>query len=633
MPPKSIYLSPLEMAQPMNDSTLIDLERHRLLLETQVAQLRKALQTWQLWSAEYEGLKEEIQSVPAPTTDDLLAIGRDFNGQLVTLVEIDDILYLKSAPRSADQVVNLLDRRIDYVSQNVKTTEKQLHAAEDKLEKVGMVTEDLEEGTRDEEGLPLTEITEELDEEGNVVSWKASTPGTQKGQLMDVLRQAGVTEEDMAELAGKSLKSQKEEDAESMELNEDTKTIPEPAEPSVKEVVELEVEDTISTPSAAKSQRKGVSFTAGTKPGPDNQQSKTSKRIEEIMSIAKSQNRPLPSNGADAPIVPSNESAEDAQMRKEMLQYGMSEIGAVVAELELESGSEWSDEDEGYDDEFSDDDDDDDEDAYGRSTRQVVDEKVHQRMRELEEKLGVRGMMNLGPKPPADVSLEKSTPEAGVAQIKITQEAIDAAAKLQSAAEKKDKKDAEKLAKKAKKGVRFSEDIDISPPPQVPQSALPVRPKPTTIPAPISDIIERAPPASVAAPAPPTAKKVSKFKSSRQAAAPMPAFLPPTFVEPRSERTVPTGPANATLAPQVVERASVVPDSVAEPDELDPALLQQEVVAEYHRVRNRMIQREGGFGKQENIAEDGTILDEEWVGEDGQPKRVSRFMAARLARG
>jgi unconventional prefoldin RPB5 interactor 1 len=617
----------------MSDSTLIDLERHRLLLETQVAQLRKSLQTWQLWSAEYEGLKEEIQSIPAATIDDLLAIGRDFNGQLVTLVEIDDILYPNDRPRSADQVVNLLDRRIDYVSQNVKTAEKQLQAAEEKLEKVGMVTEDLEEGTRDEEGLPLTEITEELDEEGNVISWKTSTPGTQKGQLLDVLRQAGVTEEDMAELAGKSLKSQKEEDAESMEPNEDTKTTPAPAEPSVKEVLELEVEDTI-TPSAAKNQKKGVSFTADTKPGPDNQQSKTSKRIEEIMSIAKSQNLPLPSDGADAPIVPSDESAEDAQMRKEMLQYGMSEIGAVVAELELESGSEWSDEDEGYDDEFSDDDDDDEEDQYGRSTRQVVDEKVHQRMRALEEKLGVRGMMNLGPKPPADVSLEKSTPEAGVAQIKITQEAIDAAAKLQSAAEKKDKKDAEKPAKKPKKGVRFSEDIDISPPPQVPQSTLPVRPKPTTIPAPISDIIERAAPASIAAPAPPTAKRVSKFKSSRQAAAPMPSFLPPTFVAPRSERTVPTGPANATLAPQVVERASVVPDSVAEPDELDPALLQQEVVAEYHKVRNRMIQREGGFGKQEeNVAEDGTILEEEWVDEEGRPKRVSRFMAARLARG
>ena len=40
--------------------SFIDLERRRLQLEANVDELRKLLQHWQTWEAEYEGLKEEI---------------------------------------------------------------------------------------------------------------------------------------------------------------------------------------------------------------------------------------------------------------------------------------------------------------------------------------------------------------------------------------------------------------------------------------------------------------------------------------------------------------------------------------------------------------------------------------------
>ena len=40
--------------------SFVDLERLRLQLEENVKKLRKSLQHWQTWSAEYEGLKEEI---------------------------------------------------------------------------------------------------------------------------------------------------------------------------------------------------------------------------------------------------------------------------------------------------------------------------------------------------------------------------------------------------------------------------------------------------------------------------------------------------------------------------------------------------------------------------------------------
>ena len=40
--------------------SFVDLERLRLQLEENVRKLRNSLQHWQTWSAEYEGLKEEI---------------------------------------------------------------------------------------------------------------------------------------------------------------------------------------------------------------------------------------------------------------------------------------------------------------------------------------------------------------------------------------------------------------------------------------------------------------------------------------------------------------------------------------------------------------------------------------------
>jgi len=45
--------------------SLLDLERRRVQLENTVIDLRKSLQHWQIWEAEYEGLKEEISALGA----------------------------------------------------------------------------------------------------------------------------------------------------------------------------------------------------------------------------------------------------------------------------------------------------------------------------------------------------------------------------------------------------------------------------------------------------------------------------------------------------------------------------------------------------------------------------------------
>ena len=43
-------------------STLDEMEAQRQQLEENVAKLRKSLQHWRTWDAEYEGLKEELQT-------------------------------------------------------------------------------------------------------------------------------------------------------------------------------------------------------------------------------------------------------------------------------------------------------------------------------------------------------------------------------------------------------------------------------------------------------------------------------------------------------------------------------------------------------------------------------------------
>lgn len=575
------------MTQPVKDSFL-DLERHRQLLEDNIAKLRKSLQQWQTWEVEYEGLKEEILAAdPAPDCNQLIAIGSQYEGDFVTKKEIDDILG-STTPRSVAQVVNILDRRIDYVVQNVCTIQKQIDAAENRLVAATVIsTPDV----RNEEGLPLTDIIEELDEEGNIISSHTTTPGSAKPQLLEVLQKAGV----------KDLSTQDLQTTERAPSKEDVKSR----------------ED---APARAK---KGVTFADDTKAGPEHEKSQTAKRIEGIMKLARQSESP-----SEPPVIPTNESAEDAALRREMLQYGMSEVGAVVAELDIEEGSEWSDED--YDD--ADATSSDDEDVFGRSTSSVVDDELRQRMIELEERLGARVMENIG----------KKASDYDIVQEGIGRVTINGQDKLEGTAQ---------TLAEDKKFVRFSEDLDVAPAAKIRRASTSSAPKPS-IPAPVSDIVERNAPAD--APQPKPAKKASRFKAARSSvlvaddprastaawgpssAVPLyPAkppgpkpFSTPIIFSTADERTrvVPTGPKGKTLAATIVERDVPLDSEVAEPDEFDANLLNQEVATEYHRLRNRMIQRQGGF-TQEEESEIVPLAEEE-----GGPKKMSRFKAARLSR-
>ncbi|KAG0645587.1 hypothetical protein D0Z07_8653 [Hyphodiscus hymeniophilus] len=582
------------MTQRIRDSFL-DLERHRQLLEENISKLQASLRHWQTWEAEYEGLKEEILGArERPDRKQLVALAREYEGELVNSKEIEEILG--SETRDAKQVVNLLDRRMDYVEQNVKTVKKQLEAAENKLAAASIISTP---EVRNEDGLPLTEIMEELDEEGNVISSSTSTAGSAKPQLLEVLKKVGV------ELPATSTIS------DNIPLASDALPL---------------VESSSRSQTKPAKQAKSVLFAEDTKPGPEPEKSRTAKRLEDIMNMAKQSEV----NPSEPPVIPTDETPEDAALRREMLQYGMSEVGAVVAELNLEDGSDWEDED--YTDDT------DDEDAYGRSTGKVVDDELRQRMIELEERLGVRMMENVGKKA-SDIDVVRE----GIGRVTINRQenGIDNA--------EKDGNDSPAKADipASKKSVRFSEELDISPNPVPAPSPISIEHKI----APVGDIIERSAPVQ---PSPEPQKRQSRFKSARatpgavvngplststtrQTGPSLPLFpaksstpkafshsipFSPAFDNPQ---TVPSGPEGKTLAPQVVERDVPLDTPVTEPDDLDSQLLQQEVATEYHRIRNRMIQRQGGFMKEEE-SEIVPLTEEE-----GGPRKMSRFKAARLA--
>lgn len=629
------------MTRSVKDSFL-DLERHRQILEENIAKLRKALQHWQTWEAEYEGLKEEILAHPRPNREELAAIGQGYEGELVNSKEISDILGGKS-PRTAEQVINILEKRIDYVHQNVETVEKQVQNAENRLAAATIISNP---DVRNEDGLPMTEIFEELDEEGNIISSHTTTPGSAAPQLLEALKKAGVTDLPDDTPAAPDVDAS---------VPESEKKVPsasrkEPASNDTTSSIGSDPKAT-TTPSSSYSvsSKKAVRFSEDTESQAESQatfqRSANSYRVESIMNEAKK----LDKAPKEPPIIPTDESPDDAKLRKEMIQYGMSEVGSVVAELDIEEGSDWSGEDYDMDETTSTD----DEDEFGRSTRSVIDDDLRQRMRELEERLGVTSMHNAGKNPDRyDVVKE------GIGRITIKGDdkpeistAVKEPAQTPEATAPESKSEAGSIIS-GKKSVRFSESLDISPAPQppeqLPSSSTKSKQK---LPPPIADIVERkAPTQSVDEPTP---KRQSRFKSARasnilngplatpNSAQPSPSL--PLFpasskasgvtsksiqfapVENES-RAVPTGPEGRTLATTIIEHEPSESSAVLEPDELDPHLLHQEVAVEYHRRRNQMIQKQGGFLQKE---ESEIVPLEE---EEGGPKKLSRFKAARLAR-
>lgn len=372
------------------------------------------------------------------------------------------------------------------------------------------------------------------------------------------------------------------------------------------------------------------------------------------------------------------ESEEETKLRREMLKYNMEEIGAVVAELNLEEDGDYY----GYED-YSDDDDDgehtegddtDDEDKYGRTTRQVVSDNYRREMEELEKRLtgkiprpGPTAVpMKQQPTQPATAETSKKstngkkgvrfTEELDIAPASAPKPAVvmaqpdeidfapdeeDALPFLEKLLERQEISNAGPVApvpipvvpsvEKLKSKVSLFKKEKLAPSPlrqvEVPQEPAkePVeKPKPT---APvvetvkekvvssstISDsVMERAPGAPVAPVQPPSLapKKMSRFKAAKAAE--------------KEKEEMEEGP-QGIMSNSVLERAPpTISSKVRAPSDLDPTIHRQEVAMEFHKLRSKMMHRQGGFMPTE---EEQAIIP---LDQDGEKVKISRFKAARL---
>ncbi|MCJ1393961.1 hypothetical protein MMC18_006838 [Xylographa bjoerkii] len=627
--------------------SLIDLERRRKQLEDAVAHLRKSLQHWQTWEAEYEGLKEEILGLGEdPLRQNLKNISIDFGGDLLTEPEIKRLLEdAGGQQRSADQVLGLLSRRVDYVQDNVKILTKQLEATEDRLSAIEVV---IHPEARSEEGLPLTEIIEELDEDGNVISSSISTPGESSKEVVAALQKAGV--KDLPVLrTPKAVAPSSAENVTPHHSNgpPDVRYESERSKATTKETEKRKssLPDSISKSdeNLMPQEKKNVSF------APDAKTTVSESPASGHLTTTKKQsatghrgNLPRHTIARTAEIArdtqdidelhehangPPIESPEDAALRRQMLQYNLNEVGAIVAEIDLEESDSMTDHSEEADEEHGSETDE-EEDQYGRTTRRVVSDDYRRQMLELERKLNAKVLENVGPNP--------KTPILEVVEHETANLKTDPQQEISSGSET--------VKREPRKGVRFAENLDIS---EVPPRALSSQPsinKPSAS-TPVADlIVERAPSNTGKLSTTAPKKRQSKFKISQDNQnpnlanqnSPMKssstttsnlALPPPNSSQRPLPRQVPTGPPGLTHAATLIERPSAPSlDSIPPPDEFDPALMQQSLATEYHRLRNRMIQRSGGFLASEDEPAETPIEDPE------QPtgKRVSLFKRARL---
>lgn len=310
------------------------------------------------------------------------------------------------------------------------------------------------------------------------------------------------------------------------------------------------------------------------------------------------------------PLIPNDESPDDARLRREMLEYSLNEVGSVVAELDLDET--YSDDDDDYEDDLDMDEEglsnasdiSEDEDEHGRTKGRVLSNEYRQEMMELEARLQARMIENIGPDPSDD------DPDIDPNELK----------RLVIRHEDEAPVDAQAPKDKAKKNVRFAEDIDVQPAKRSSGQST-VAPVAT----PLSDsITERSTDNPKDLPMPDAKpQKMSRFKQAKSSSATA------SSQSPSSQSTVSHQTAedkDQVLLDKVMERSSTERSNTApEVDEFNHELQQRQLASEYYRMRNNMIRQQGGFkASEEDI--DQPLMEER----DGKVKKVSRFKAARL---
>lgn len=597
-------------------SRLENIERRRAQLQESVEKLQKALAHWTTWEAEYQMLSEEIERVDNASPGQIRDIAEDLDSTLLDAKEVEELLGKDAhKKRTANQVVDMISRRIDYVQQNSATIEKQLDAAEKQLAGVDVL---LDPGVENEEGLPMMDIEEELDEEGNEVGSSVNQTGKGAVEIVEALRKVSLQKAEMDKKKAAASAQERTEAGASSSKSPST-VASKTTEPTAKPQPEMRTPP--AKPNDSKRLKKSVSFADDTRPetGPSRATLETDGYNDALADINFTQGTKVieldedDNELASYPIIPQGESPEDAELRRQMLQYGLSEVGQIVAELNLDTPKvEYADndDDEDWGEETEDEE---DEDEWGRTTRPVVNDDYRKQMLELEKKLNARMMENVGPDGSND-SLEEHVNDVRTLKIRPDEQFDESlGTSVVDPANSGTKK----------KGVHFADTLGVSEVPQPVRSPASHIPSATKSAPTMSDTIIERPAVIPDVVQPPTkSAKMSRFKSAR-AEANQPRQMPPTPAIPEPP-AVPTGPAGRTLANKILEHDASTTEPNA-PDDFDPAMINREIQAQYNKARNRFIQQQGGFKPTEED-EESPIVEEK----NGKTKKVSRFMAARL---
>ena len=465
---------------------LAQVEQARQQLEDQIAKLRKSLQYWQTWEAEYEGFKEELEALGEDAgAEDIIDLANNFGGTVITKKEIQDLLRFGHAShRSRSQLLDNISKRVETGQKNAESVVKQLDRAE--IERDRMESRNVTSAAPEE--TPVMEIYEELDDQDNVVSSRLVNANEGSSAFDAALRDDSKRKE--------HLDSATRSASRVSETKKDLNFLP------ASTVSNSAVPQPVAKPPAS-----GVSGLK--KPGLASLGGQRIYELDEDENILGS-----------SIIQPITATVEDvAQHRAEVFE-NVNHLGPVVATMDLNDDSEFSD--GNYLDE-----DDDDEIAGGSRVvgydvedlkdtgwemdddREEFSPEYIQEMEALMRKYNEPLMANVGPQDAGFPLAKELNPPVPKPTPPVEDNIRDEPAKPEK-------------PPKAQKGVRFADNLDIaSGPPTstanapVETAAVPFRPKTSTSEPIVSDIVERAP-----APITSTAdvggkKKISRFKASR----------------------------------------------------------------------------------------------------------------------
>ncbi|KAK9465136.1 hypothetical protein V1512DRAFT_266762 [Lipomyces arxii] len=645
-------------------------------IQATISSLKSSLTELEADEWDFKDLKSKLEKYPQALTREIdVQVGP--RALVKTQVQVPNEIYtaigedyvIKQSPANA---ANMAQRRIEYLTDARKKVEAQISEFERKLQQLTVISQPDQVILDDESGLPVMEIREELDEDGNIISSNATPQATTGLEHFTDQRLAEVMDQ--------------------FELNK--KDIPRIQQVDDETVASISNKSTISsTP-----EQVPVSSSRPEPPATSSHASTSSQPTpQKIPKPQPSSSRPssIPANMFELENIAMQ--TEEEEEEEDILDIEVTDSSLAWTLANFDNDDDDDDEYDEYDDE--DDDDDDDEDAHGRTRgtffpylprgmdtpvnytprAQASDETetkvtkstppsgplraatlerqavavANSAIKELPAEVSVlqHNVLERAPKSAIkEVFKERTTPvssgisehksaikegyanstavsEADVLERKPTINERHSTAVQSDILEHKPTKS--KITAKqvpttatesARKQVNFSAQVEV----QNFDNAL------------ASSSVDNSNlesqdlnPAHE-----PVAKKLSKFKQALQAASPtMLQDAPEKPINPLKQTIVERPPTVVASSPQPkkvsrfkqARQTQASDDDVEEKEEiLDPKIHAREIAVEYHRMRQKMIDRRGGYSVK--ISEkDFVPLDE-----NGEVAKISRFKSARL---